>query len=112
MATSWTGSSSGPSVTRLQGTSAGRGGVLDGDRRPYPATRRKGAGDRHPARLARSHEVVEDLVGHRFVEDALVPELEQVVLQGLQLEAEGVGHVVDHDLSEVGQPRLRAHRRE
>ena len=36
-------------------------------------------------------QVVEDLVGHGLVEDALVAELEQVVLQRLQLEARSSG---------------------
>jgi hypothetical protein len=55
---------------------------------------------------------VEDLVDDVFVEDPAVPELDQVVLQGLQFEAAGGRHVRDPDLAEVGQSRLRADRRE
>src|SRR5262249_7523440 len=66
----------------------------------------------HPARVNRSHQVVEDLVGHRLVEDALVPEFNEVVLQRLQLDARGVGNVGDSDLPEIGQAGLGADRRE
>src|SRR4029450_7192889 len=73
---------------------------------------REVADDRHALRGAHGDQIVEDLVGHRFVEDALVPEVEQVVLQRLQLDAPGTRCVSNAYLAEVGQSRLRAHRRE
>ena len=51
-------------------------------------------------------EIVEDLVGHRLVEDAAVAELDQVVLQRLQLDAAVAGHVRDPDLAEVREAGL------
>ena len=62
-------------------------GHLGGD----AAARGEVADHRHPPRRAGGHQVVEDLVGRRLVEDALVAELEQVVLQGLQLDARASG---------------------
>src|ERR1700752_4700112 len=43
--------------------------------RLHPAADGKIADDRHPPRLARGDEVVENLVGHRLVENAAVAEL-------------------------------------
>ena len=57
-------------------------------------------------------EFVEDAVGHRLVEDPLVPELDHVVLQRLQLEAALVGDVGDQDLAEIGKAGLGTDRRE
>jgi hypothetical protein len=38
---------------------------------------------RHPARAARTDKIVENLVGDVFVENALVPEFDQVIFQAL-----------------------------
>src|SRR5262249_21688477 len=56
--------------------------------------------------------IVEDLVGDVLVEDAAVPELDDVVLERFQLDAPSVGHVRDADLAEIGQARLGTERRE
>src|SRR5262249_42570683 len=82
------------------------------DRRQDAAARGEVADDRHAPRGAGGDEIVEDLVGDRLVEDALVAELEKIVLQRLQLETPLVGDVGDADLAEVGQPRLWTYRRE
>ena len=70
------------------------------------------ADDRHAARLACGHQVVEDLVGDRLVEDAAVAELDHVVLQRFQLDAAIAGHIGDADFAEVGEAGLRAERGE
>ena len=66
----------------------------------------------HPPRLTRGHEVIEDLVGDILVEDAFIAELDEVVLERFQLDAEPVGHVIDANLSKVGQTGFGADRRE
>ncbi len=63
-----------------------RGLVLGDDGGRDAATGGEGAGDAHAPRRAGGHQVVEDLVGGRFVEDAAVAVGQQVVLQGLQLD--------------------------
>ena len=75
-----------------------------------PPRNRKVPDDGHAARLAGGHQVVENLVCDVFVENALVAELDQVVFEGPQLDAEAVGHVRDANLAEVGQPGLRTDR--
>src|SRR5687767_3585430 len=66
------------------------------------------ADDGHAARGAGRDEIVENPVGDRFEEDALVAELDQVVLEGLQLDAALGGNVGNPDLAEVGQTCFRA----
>jgi hypothetical protein len=52
-------------------------------------------------------EIVQDLVRDVLVENAAVPEVDEVILQRLQLDAGGVGDVSNPYLAEVGQPGLR-----
>jgi hypothetical protein len=68
--------------------------------------------DSHATRRARGHEVVEDLVGNGFVEDAAIPKPLHVVLERLQLDAQRRRDVSDVNLSEVRLPRDRAYRGE
>src|SRR5688572_28964927 len=77
-----------------------------GDDGLHAATNGKIAHDRHAPRRAGGNQIVEDLVRHRFEEDAPVAELEHVVLQRLQLDAAVAGHVADADFAEVGEPGL------
>ena len=90
----------------------GRSCVRGRDHRLDAAPHREVADDGHAAGVDGGDEVVEDLVGDVLVEDAAVSELDQVVLQRLQLDAQRVGDVGDPDLAEIGQPGLRADRRE
>ena len=55
-----------------------------------------------------SDQVVEDLIRHRLVEDAAIPELDHVVLERFQLDAAISGHVRDPDLAEIWKAGLRA----
>ena len=82
-------------------------GIGRGDDGLHAAANGEIANDRHAPRRAGGDEVVEDLVRHRFVEDAAVAELDHVVLQRLQLDAAVAGHVGDADFAEVGEPGLR-----
>ena len=88
-------SSAAPSGLRVVGGHLGRDAAARGEV----------ADHRHAPRLARGDEVVEDLVGRRLVEDALVAIAEQVVLQRLQLEARA-----DRARSGCGSCRSRAGR--
>src|ERR671913_2528573 len=78
------------------------------DRRSYAASCREVADHGHPERLAGGDEIVEDLVGQRFVEHALIAKFEQVILEGLELDAGRVRYVRDPDLTEVREPCLGA----
>jgi hypothetical protein len=80
--------------------------------RPDAAPHGEVADDGQAPGLEERDQGVEDLVDDVFVEDPAVPELDEVVLQGLQFEAAGGRDVRDPDLAEIGQSRLRAHRRE
>ena len=66
------------------------------------ATRGKLRGHDCFARRARFHKVVEDAVGDRFVERALVPIRREIKLERFAFDAAAIGHVVDVDPSEVG----------
>ena len=77
-----------------------------------PPRTREVADDGHAARLAGGDEIVEDLVGDRFVEDAAVAELDDVVLERFQLDTAVAGHVGDADFAEVGKPVFGQTRRE
>src|SRR5262249_34429868 len=76
------------------------------------AAHRELADDLHAARPDRGHQVVEDPVGHRLVEGALVPVAPKIELERLELHAELVRNVVDPDRREVGLPGERAGARE
>src|SRR5690606_26669709 len=88
-----------------------RAGVAGDDRRGDAAACREGARDGHTPGGAGADEVVEDLVGDGLVEDALVPELEHVIIEGLEFDTAIRQHILDADHGEIGQPRLRADRR-
>jgi hypothetical protein len=64
------------------------------------------------ARLERADEIGENPVYDVLVEDAETAIGVDVFLQGLQLDASGVGHVRHRKRGEVGQTRLRADGRE
>ena len=64
-------------------------------------------GDDCFARRARFDEVIQNPVGHSFVKCALVPIGRQVKFQGLALDAEAVGHVIDIDAAKIGLPCYR-----
>ncbi len=82
--------------------------VLGDDRRPDPATHVERAFDARATRADGCDQVVEDPVGHRFVERAVVTVRPEVQLPGLELDAQGVGDVFDADGGEVGLPGLGA----
>ena len=64
--------------------------------------------DARAPRRDRGHQVVEDAVGDRLVEGALVAVRPEVELPRLELDAELVGHVLDADGGEVGLAGLGA----
>ena len=68
--------------------------------------------DGHPSRRARGDEIIEDLVGDRFVEDPAIAKADHVVLQRFQLDTAIARHVADADFAEVWKAGLRAHRGE
>ena len=57
-----------------------------------------------PSRLARGDKIVEDLVGHRLVEDAAIAEPDDVVLQRFQLDAAIAGTYVMRISPKSGRP--------
>ncbi len=63
--------------------------------------------DAHEAGRQCAHEVVQDFVGHGFVEFAFVAEAPGVELEALELDAELVRNIVDH---QHGKVRLAGHR--
>src|SRR5262245_29455030 len=86
--------------------------MLGDDRCRDPAARRERAGDAHPPWAARRDQIVENPVGRRLVEDALVAIAGQIELEGFQFDAGPVGYITDVNLSEIGQAGLRTDRRE
>src|SRR5450759_2767172 len=64
--------------------------------------------DARSPRLGGCYQIVEDLVGHGLVEGTLVAVRPQVELPGFQLDAEGVGDVLDLNRREVWLAGLRA----
>ena len=62
----------------------------------------------HPARLARTNQIIEHLIDDRFVENPLVAEVEVVILQALKLNTNVAGNVFQFDCREIRQARLRA----
>ncbi len=61
-----------------------------------------------PDGIAGFDDVVEDLVDDVFLEDAEVAIGEEILLEGLELEAALAGHVADGEAAEVGEPGLGA----
>src|SRR5258705_2445062 len=61
-----------------------------------------------PAGSRHGHEVVEDAVGHIFVEGALVAIGPDIELDAFQLDERPIGHVANPDGGEVGLARLGA----
>ena len=59
-------------------------------------------------RCAGSYKVVQNAVGDRFVERALVPIRREIKFQGFALDAETIGHVIDIDACKIRLPRYRA----
>ena len=80
--------------------------VPDSDLGLDAAANRKIADDRHATRLAGGDEIVEDLIRDIFVENALIAELDQIVLERLQFDTELVGHVADANLAESPEVRF------
>lgn len=62
--------------------------------------------DDHPLRLTTCDKVVENDVGHVFVENPFVSERLKVLLQALQFDARRTSNVADLDRGEVRLPRL------
>jgi len=51
--------------------------------------------------MEHSNEVVEDLIDHCLVEDAFLAKPEEIVLEGLELDAQAVRHIFDSDDTKV-----------
>src|SRR5579872_4816472 len=83
-----------------------------GDQGGEAAARREFSNHRGLHRLGRFHHVAQHAVHDVFLEDAQVAIGEQVHLVRLQLEAQAVGHVAQHEAAEIGERRLRADRSE
>ena len=62
----------------------------------------------HPARLARPDEVIQHLIDDRFIKDSLVAEVEIVVLEALELDADVARNVLKFNGSKIRQARLGA----
>src|SRR5688572_29636942 len=93
----------GPAPPRLESEEDPLPLVPDGDLGFDAAPDGKIADHSHSTRLAGGHEIIEDLVGDIFVENALVAELDQVVLKRLQFYTACIWHVVDSNLTEIGE---------
>ena len=81
--------------------------MRDHDRRRDAAAHPEFAVHRELARRDRLHEVIANLIRHRFVKRAFVAVAPQVELQALELDAQLVRHVVDGDRGKI---RLPGHR--
>ena len=66
-------------------------------------THGKVSDDNHLLGGAYGYQVIENLIGDLFIEDAAVAEAYEVVLQRLKLEAEGVWDVSDPDFAKIWQ---------
>src|SRR4030042_4221990 len=64
--------------------------------------------DRRPDRTAGPDDILEDAVDDILIEYAQVPVAQDVVLQGLELQAGILGNIADGDQPEIGQARLGA----
>jgi len=76
-------------------------GVLGTDGERDSAARRELCRHDHFARRACSYEVVENSVGHCFIERALIPIRSQIKLERLAFDTETVRHVIDIDPGEI-----------
>src|SRR5436190_12242220 len=83
--------------------------VLSGHRRFNSPADGEVADDRHLPGVDRVDQIIKNLIGHVFVEDSAIAELDQVVLERLELDALSRGYVGDANLAEIGQAGLRAH---
>src|SRR5262245_36798010 len=99
-------------MPKEQSTGYSTARVLHSHHRLDATADREIADDGHAPRLNGADQVVEDLVGDVLVEDAAVPEFDQVVLERFELDAARVGDVGDSDLTEIRQSGLRAERGE
>ena len=75
--------------------------MLNGDGGVNAAADVEFAGDFHPSGGAGGDQVVEDLVGDRFVKSAFVAVGPEIELERFELDAAGVGDVADGDGGEV-----------
>jgi len=64
--------------------------------------------DRHLPRLYRFYEIVQDLVGDRFMECAFVPIAPEIEFEALELHAEFIRHITNTDRREIRLAGLRA----
>ena len=71
------------------------------------AARHEVAGDLHPARRASLPEIRQNPVHGFLMKRIEVPERKKIQLQRLAFNAEPVGHIPDHNMSEVGLVRDR-----
>ena len=81
--------------------------VLGANREGDTAARGELCSHDYLARRARFDEIVKNTICDCFVEHALVPIGRQIKFQGLALDAETVGHVIDIDSRKI---RLAGHR--
>ncbi len=89
-----------PEVLRRIRPFAGR--VVDsGDRRCDPPAHREISDHRHPSWVAGRNEIVEDLIGRRFVKNPAVPVLDEIVFQRFEFNTQLVRHVGDPDFAKV-----------
>lgn len=61
----------------------------------------------HEAGCYRSHQFIQDIVGHRLVKNPPVTERPDVVFQGLQFDTQLIGNVLQMEYSEIRLPRAR-----
>src|SRR5579883_323664 len=83
-----------------------------GYERRQTAARRELSNHRRLDGLGGLHDVAQHAVDDILLENAQIAEREQVHFVRLQLEAEAVGHIAEHQLAEIRQPGLRADRGE
>jgi hypothetical protein len=83
--------------------------IFGADCKGDSAPRGKLCGDDDLARDASFHKIVKDAVGDGFIERALVAIRREIEFQGLALDTETVGHVIDIDPSKIGLTGYRAH---
>ncbi len=81
-----------------------------GNNRSDTAARTPPAFQRDTTRLDYRNEVIENSIGHVFVEDSFVSKLLQIQLEALQFYAFRVRHVTEDERSKVRLSRLGTHR--
>jgi len=84
------------------------GSVLGHDRGVNAATHVEIGGQPHEAGLHGGHQIGQDAVGHGLVERAFVAEAPDVVLEGLELNAQLVRDVFQQQFGKIRLARLRA----